>query len=262
MRLGFSISVLIISTAFLAFASTPGTIPLAIVEGRPVATGVYLEGQGPFRFLLDTGAQSNQLHSSLAVKLGVVAAFRVELATAAGVNLVPGGYVKSVRLGETDGARQEFLFTTLEGVRRLDPKIDGVLGQQFLGLFDYRIDFRHRTIAFGKQEIAGPRITVTRQDASILVSTSEGPLILDSGTDAVILFRDSSGAGHQRIATANGFAAATPVESLKIRVGDRDYHPRKSAILPSANGRADGLLPASLFRAIYVSNSERYIIPE
>ena len=37
------------------------TLKLQVIAGRPVVDGVYLNGQGPYRFLLDTGTQVNML---------------------------------------------------------------------------------------------------------------------------------------------------------------------------------------------------------
>jgi hypothetical protein len=56
-------------------------VKLEILGGRPVVSRVFLNGQGPFRFLLDTGAQSNQVETSLARKLGLTASFQVALDT-------------------------------------------------------------------------------------------------------------------------------------------------------------------------------------
>ena len=86
MDLRCRLGLLILATAWSATAA----VPLTARHGRPVVDGVYVNGHGPFRFLLDTGAQSSQLDVRLAREIGLVAAYRVELVSAGGVRKVPG----------------------------------------------------------------------------------------------------------------------------------------------------------------------------
>src|SRR5262245_18095628 len=84
------------------------SIRLRMRSGRPVVEDVYLNGYGPYRFLLDTGGQTNQLESEVARTIGFKTEFRVELATANGKLMVPGGHVEEVEIGGTRTYRQEF----------------------------------------------------------------------------------------------------------------------------------------------------------
>src|ERR1700685_4434566 len=90
-----------------------GSIRLNTIAGIPVVDGVFLSGHGPYRFLLDTGAQTNQVEASIARKIGLATTFQVKMATAAGVIPVDGGRVAEVSLGSASASSQEFLFTTL-----------------------------------------------------------------------------------------------------------------------------------------------------
>src|SRR5579872_6673730 len=96
-----------------------GSIRLRLMGGRPVVDDVFLNGQGPFRFLVDTGAQTNQIEAPIARKLGLAPTFRVEMVTAAGTVPVAGGRVPEVSLGSATATNQEFLFTTLDGIHTL-----------------------------------------------------------------------------------------------------------------------------------------------
>src|SRR5262249_12723167 len=82
---------------------------LSVIRGFPIATSVYLNGQGPYRFLLDTGAETNQMDVGLARKLGIAPSFRVDLDTAAGTTQVAGAWVAEVGLGTAHASDQEFL---------------------------------------------------------------------------------------------------------------------------------------------------------
>src|SRR5271163_10492 len=64
-------------------ASPSTSLKLNILDGRPSVSNVFLNGRGPYRFLLDTGAQSNQIDTAVAEELAVTATFRTDFVTAA-----------------------------------------------------------------------------------------------------------------------------------------------------------------------------------
>ncbi len=238
---------------------------LRLMGGRPVVDDVYLNGQGPFRFLIDTGAASNQFDAALARKLGLEASFQLELATAGGTTFVKGGRVGEVRLGAAKASNQEFLFTTLDGVHALSSSIQGVLGEEFLAKFDYLLDFRNRRVEFAAeggtaQGGAGTRAAFRMIEGLPAIQTSEGELAVDSGTDTTVLCRAGQGAAAQ-IRTASGFAEVA-TGSVRVRIGEREVRPAQTAFAPRAALAADGLLPASLFRSVFFSNSGHYLVLE
>src|SRR5262245_60099750 len=100
---------------FLLAASFPGwtdslqpgrpRVKRDLIGGRPVVD-VFLNGNGPYRFLLDTGGQSNQVEAGLARTLGLAPTFRVELGTPTGTLRVPAGRIGQVSLGGVEAANQ------------------------------------------------------------------------------------------------------------------------------------------------------------
>lgn len=252
-----------ILSSFILTALFPlsAEVPLRIIDGRPVVEQVYLNGSGPYRFLLDTGAQSNQFDVKLASQLGLRPSFRVELATANGSTFAPGLRGVELAVGDRKAADMEVLLTDLAGVRRLSSGIDGVLGQDFLSHFDYRLDFRLRRIFFETAPPESPKsvtLAFTRSNGCPMVETSLGRLVLDSGANQLVLFRASAGNnGAYSVTTAAGissFAAATSTPALLI--AGRRFSAGEAAVLPpSPSRREDGLLPVHLFRSIHVSNS-------
>jgi hypothetical protein len=230
--------------------------------GRPVIDDVFLNGQGPYRFLLDTGAQTNQVETSLARKLGLTPTFRLEMDTAAGTIPVPGGHIAEVSLGSAIASNQEFLFTTLDGVHNLSPDIRGVLGEEFLAHFDYLLDFAGHRLVFGAADPqGGSRVNFATVNGCPAIETSEGKLVLDSGSDTTLLFRASSSAPGGQIRTASGSASVSTIQNLRLRIAGREYHPSNAASVPGASqGGEDGLVPASLFHGILIRNSGHYVI--
>ena len=259
------ISLMIVATALpcIAFSSQPfePSVPFHMRMGCPVVDGIFLNGQGPFRFLLDTGAQTNQVQASIAAKLGLTPMFRTNLISAVGGNLVVGGHIAAVSLGPATGSNQEFLFTSLDFVHTLSAEIQGVLGQEFLSRFDYLLDFANRRLVFGAAAPdTGSRVRFEAIDGRPAIETSAGKLVLDYGTDTTILFRASSSAPDARIVTASGPGSVSTIQCLRLRIAGREYRSAKAASIPRGSLDEDGVLPASLFHAVFVSNSGKYAI--
>jgi hypothetical protein len=237
-----------------------GSLKIMVLSGRPVVDGVYLNGTGPFRFLVDTGAETNQVEAAVARKIGLAPTFRVNMVTTAGAMAVGGGKVGEVTLGSATASNQEFLFTGLEGVHQLSPGIQGVLGQEFLSRFDYLLDFAGRRIVFGAAEPGGENRTgFTLVDGRPAVETDRGKLVVDSGTATAIVYANSTGSSDGRVVTNSGSVASSAARDLKFQLGGHSYS-TVAAFAPRGGLREDGIVPASLFHAVYVSNSGRYLV--
>jgi Aspartyl protease len=236
-------------------------LSLRVVEGRPVVDGVFVNGAGPYRFLVDTGATMNHLEAGLARKAGLRPTFRTELTSSLGMVAVPGNDGLSVAVGETRADEQSFLFAGMDAVHGLSTDIQGILGQAFLSRFDYTIDLRGRRLAFGKREAAGKRAVFQRLGGRALVATSLGDLILDSGTGQLVLFGEagtSGGQSYMRTLTGSGLVGL--IQS-RLAIGGRSVWTGQAVALPKREepGVA-GLLPIRLFRSVYVCNSEGYLV--
>lgn len=253
-----------ISSNAAAQTASP-TIKLKIVAGRPIVGGVYLNGQGPYRFLIDTGNQSNQIDARLAQKLGITPTFQVKLYTPSGSSLVPGTKVDKLTLGSSEATGQEFLINNLDGVHALSSDIQGILGQQFLSHFDYTLDFQHQQLTLGDSPATGAHVPVRLVDGLMAVPTSQGDLVLDSGADTLFLFRESSHAStaqnSNQIRADSGATSAVSIEKVYgLQIGERLYHPAGAIFHPVPAASHAGLLPANLFHAIFICNSAGYVV--
>ena len=241
--------------------SAQASIPLKVITGKPVVDGVFLNGHGPYRFLLDTGSQSNQLDSSLASKLGLAATLQFDLETPSGGSSVGGGRVSKVTLGPVEADDQEFLFTRFADLSALPADIRGILGQEFLAHFDYILDFQHHRLMFGDPSANGEHTGFRRIFGRMAISTSLGDLILDSGAEMLFLFRESTSAASAQVIGASGARVAVSYETApEIRIGDRRYRPAKAEYHPVPAAEEAGLLPANLFHAIFICNSKQYVV--
>jgi hypothetical protein len=236
---------------------------LSIREGRSVVDGVMVNGHGPYRFLLDTGANVNLIETKLAKKIGMEATLHLELASMTNKTPTTGSDGNEVALDSVKADKQEFLYSDLDAIHLLSPDIQGVLGQWFLARFDYTIDLRNKRIEFGKQDREGARTPFRFVNARPVVSTSLGRMALDSGAARLVLFgvHPDEGSATAQLYSVAGSQQIGMVSTRPLTIDGRKIWQGDAVAIPTRNEPGvDGLLPLSLFRAIYVSNSESYVI--
>src|ERR1700722_14879126 len=66
-----------------------GATNLRIQQGRPIVDGVFVNGHGPYKFLVDTGTNVNLIETDLAATIGLKPTSEVNLASAAGAMALP-----------------------------------------------------------------------------------------------------------------------------------------------------------------------------
>jgi len=252
-----------IAICALSLVAAPlfGGVNLRVREGRPIVDGVYVNGQGPFRFLLDTGTNVNLIETGLARTIGMNADFQVDLTSALGKTKMPGSDGNEVELGEAKASGQKFLVSGLEAIHHLLPDVHGVLGQWFLSGFDYKLDLRGKRLEFGKQSLNGRRAQFRMLNGRTAVSTSLGDLVLDSGAAQLVLFGvdpDSHDQGSMR--TLAGTQTVGMVFSRLAIEGRNIWRGDAVAIPGRSEPGVAGLMPLSLFKTVYVCNSEGYVI--
>ena len=57
----------------IATAAQPDVIRIQVSKERPVVDGVFVNGKGPYRFLIDTGSNINLIETGVAEKLRMTA---------------------------------------------------------------------------------------------------------------------------------------------------------------------------------------------
>ena len=254
---------------FLCFFGVIPTKPPALVTAA-----VHVDGRGPFRFLVDTGAQSTMIQASLASELKLQPEFRVELVTVNGTRLTPGAKLRTLRLGATVLPELEVLFHDLTEARRLDPAIRGVLGANALAHFDYSLTPRTGRLDTGTtRPLAGEVIPFSVVDGRITVQARMGredlALALDSGASHMVLFRTPEAMAKTHaitttVSTMDGARNVVPTVwtadmtfAGRLRIGMQP-----AAIVGQDEAKVEGLLPASLFKKIFVDHARRELVVE
>jgi hypothetical protein len=258
----FRIGELAALTGILVAGSAAAGVRIHMMEGHPVVDGVYVNGHGPYRFLVDTGTTLNHLEPALAASIGLKPTFRTELITSSGSTLAAGVDGVLIAVDSLRASGQTFLFAGFDAIHQMCPEVRGILGQAFLSQFDYLLDVKGKRLEFGPREVEPEKTRVPFQTVTgrPMVPTSLGKLVLDSGANWLTLFGVKAVEISREMMTLTGSMHVGMVAS-RLSIEGRTFWRGKAVAIPrESDSGAAGLLPVSLFKSVYVSNSERYVV--
>jgi len=264
-----------------AYAAGPAQeVRFRVVRNAFAIVSLKVNGSGPFDFILDTGTDTTIIDPATAARLSLVPLDRMTLTTAVGKQVLARGFLREVGLGPANAADVEVLVQDLPVIRTLDSRIHGILGQNFLAQFNYVIDYRHRRLLFESENefrdlSSGARLPLEHAGSMVIQSAlpalgkTPARLLLDSAASDPILF---SQAGEKDRMSWNGSMslvdarsdsrAVTMIEFGTLTIGDQHLHNIRMAVVPNEDQSRpeDGLLPTSLFSAIYINNRKGFVV--
>ena len=219
---------------------------------------VFLNGAGPYRMMVDTGNTSSIVRPGVARCLKLQPAYQVSHASIGGTRTVSVAIVAEVRTGLVTDPWVEFMVDEVnqEGV-------DGVLGQSWLIRHDYLLDYRARSLVLdGRAPDTGVRLPLRSADGRpIVVAAVDGrntELVIDSGSSALVLFETPrTGTLSANLDSNTGSARG---ERCTVSVSLAESPARQvMAVRVAASGLGSGLLPASAFSSVFVSNRQGFV---
>jgi hypothetical protein len=277
----------------------PGNVPslrLRLGQHSEIIVPVTINHSGPYDFVVDTGAQVSVVDPALAADLHL----NIEGTTAfvgVGFHSHPSfAHPDTLEAGAHAIASPLVVIQNLGNHHAADPKIRGILGGNFLSHFDVLIDNAHGILCLDDRRVMQPEVKgkhvawVTPPHSGNEVLSTE-PLIisvqlsgiptrsvlqlLDSGIGVPLLF----GAGKE---IRGGFSVDLPMRDRAPDGAERVFSvlPRQdirigalllrqiSFVTPAAAAgdtpkvNVDGLLPTALFRSIYISYSDHFVVLE
>jgi hypothetical protein len=254
----------------ICFAASRGGIPLKLSEGFAFVDAA-INGQGPFRMLVDTGATSCILTAEAARRAAVQFDHRVLFTTMTGEKIIPAANRNQVHVGEVIEPDVEIIIAPLKELFVLDPKVDGVLGQSFLSRAPYLIDYRHKRLLLGTDASdAADRLPIMLEPQRVLgriavpvlieAGNRQVSLTLDSGAASLVLECDSQcpmirDVGRDgALVTYLGEMPVTRGVLHHIKVGGVTLFATDTVLVRKRlpDGQAQGVLPTRLFSAVYV----------
>ena len=147
-------------------AAPPGEAPAASPDEPPTQVGterdkwehliapVDIDDQGPFNFILDTGANVSCVSKDLASRLMLTAAGMAPVHTMVGVRERPSFMIKTLKIG--DRKRRNVHAPALPA---FGGKVDGVLGVDWLGGQRLVLDFKRKKIEITPSRYESPTET-------------------------------------------------------------------------------------------------------
>ncbi|CAN7144069.1 retroviral-like aspartic protease family protein [Caulobacter sp. LjRoot300] len=229
-----------LQTPSMAQPSTPPPAPLAPIEGEPPAVfldtaldatdrmtvEVFINGQGPFNFVIDTGADRSALSTTLAERLALERGPDVMLHGVGGSALTPTAKVPLMVAGDSRMKDAELPVLTPE---RLG--VDGLLGVDMLDDRNVIMDFRRKRLEIRRSSAMSVAYPGARE-VSVVADARFGRLAVAnarvSGVRCVAFIDSGSGASMGNMALA---------QAIKLRVR-RKPEPAMAVRLIGAAGEA------------------------
>lgn len=114
---------------------------------------VFINGQGPFNLILDTGATLTCLNEGLVDAIGLPheTVARGIGVTVVGVGAVRLAHLDSLRVGAAQAYGISACILDLNGMRITGRQVDGLLGLNFLKAFRVTLDFDRETVRLQPQ---------------------------------------------------------------------------------------------------------------
>jgi hypothetical protein len=255
---------------------------------------VKISESGPFDFMVDTGSQLNVIDHTLAAQLNLKSHGTVGLVATAAYSQASVSVLDSLETGSHRVLKPLAVVQNLGPIQAADPRIRGVLGENFLAHFDVLIDYEQKLLCLDEaklmeQYLRGERIpllTSKHPETEVLFSrrlvvsvnlsdTGKRPILLqvDSGSDGPILYAGNRELEQPLLKRAKlqgpevsdarrAFAVLPPQD---MRIGSRVI--RKVPFVTPASGsqnvpdrEEDGILATVLFQRVYVSHSDCFVI--
>jgi predicted aspartyl protease len=262
---------MVLTTPRLAGAS--GT-PFSLGEQGGIILPVLLNGEGPFKMLLDTGATHSAITEDLAAALGAKVIARTNVISPAGARLRPIVAIDSLMIGPV---KVDVILPSVAPSDAFDPKgeIKGLIGQDVLASLRYTIDFKRRVIEWHEQSPRpiGTRLRLSFEHGRFLVTLPQRGealrLVPDSGAGGLVLFASGRGmvdlldTGRTvELRTGAGGRSGRVMRIPALRIGDRTLRDVDAVSIGGETHPAagDGLLPLHLFGRVTFDGPSRLLI--
>ena len=271
-------------------------IHFKLLCGSLILVPVTVNGSGPYDFVLDTGTSMTLIDPKLAAQLslpwvGRTTQYDVQSTSS---STVPTAHTWELGLGGGRVRNLTVLVESVAGLNDFDPKIRGVLGENFLSRFDLLLDNQHRQVHLEEamagsmvEHLEGERVPLIDHGSAEgeptynrLLLTAKSPDVgpneltfaLDSGASAVVLFRNTHTGGWllrrddlDAPGSANSLQPGTrPIRLRRLQTLTlgRRVLADLAAVVPTSSpaGDSDGLLPTGIFHSVYISHSGGFAI--
>jgi aspartyl protease len=282
-------------SAVHAEPSCPGKIAsstLSRIQGNLIVVRVLINHTGPYDFLVDTGSQITTIDTLLASNLDLKIEGTTEVSGIATQSRSQFVFLDLIEVGSHSVPQSLAVIQDLAELRAADPRLLGILGENFLSHFDLLIDNRQQILCLDETQtlaeaIKGERIPLERplgprddlpfmrpMIVSVRLTRAEmTPVLLrlDSGSNAPVLYAARPHLLKDSLSRAPGFKrvvngvqqvfAVLPAQNILVGAS-KVKHVSFAMLMTGANigpiPREDGLLPTGAFERVFISYSRSY----
>jgi predicted aspartyl protease len=242
-----------------------------------VVLAVRLNGQGPFRFLLDTGSTNTSVSSRTAEAIRAPVVAKASMASVAGSSMTLVVRIDSLAVGPVHV--DDLLASVVELSEMAGGEdLDGVIGHDALGSLRYTIDFRQRRVIWfpsDAMEARGSSLELQPSNGRFLIALPQRHslvrLVPDTGAASLLLFAPHDALPVTRLpasATLTTMSGDTEVRLATIRelrVGALTLRDVPAVVAErdgSEPSEVDGLLPLHLFDRVTIDGPGKRLIVE
>jgi hypothetical protein len=273
------------------------SLSLRVVQSSLIVVPVQINHSGPYDFVVDTGAQVSTVDRSLASEVGLKPGGSTGVGGVATFAREDFAYLGVLEAGKRSVANSLVLIRDIAQLRAADPRIRGILGDNFLEHFDLLIDNRQSILCLDEKSTLatavkgehvalaspyGPKdyLPFTRPMIVAVkfagLATTPTLLRIDSGSNVPLLYSAKPyllAASAAWIApplrrvvngTVQKFQVLPPQE---LWIG-KNFIPKIPFVVPinsvgdGPSPREDGLLPTAAFQRVFISSAAQYAVLE
>jgi hypothetical protein len=268
------------------------SLALRSIQADLIVVRVLINRTGPYDFLVDTGSQITTIDPVIASDLHLRIQGTTGVSGVAIQSRSAFAFLDLIEVGSHSVQHSLAVIQDIADLKAADPRMRGILGENFLSRFDLLIDNRQQILCLDEsrslaQAVKGEHIQLEqpfgpRDDmpftrpmiVSVRLSTADlAPVLLrlDSGSNAALLY-----AAQPRLLRAseirapvlkrmvNGVVqafAVLPAQDILVGacpVKQVSFVIPMNGVASGPSPREDGLLPTSAFERVFISYSKNY----
>ena len=276
----------------------PGNIaslPFHLIHRSRIIVPVVINHTGPYEFLLDTGAGSTIVDPALATELHLKTQGPAEVVGVGYNTHTSFAYLDLLNAGSHSVANNPVVLQDLQPLQAPDLHFRGILGEDFLRHFDVLMDYAHSMLCLDDTKVMQAAVKgghielVTPPQAPNDVPLTQLPIIpvhlsglgarqllltLDSGANASFLFnhavnhlapelrqtRQREGYGPDGV--KRGFSILPPqgMQIGSLNIPQVTFAAPADSRENALTSKEDGLLATVLFRRVFISYADRFVV--
>ena len=262
----------------VSMAPDEHTAPMVIEMDGGIVVMVRIQGRGPFRFRLDTGASRTVVSRELSARIGLTPSGASILITPTGRTIRPLITTGELRAGCMSAAALDALVVPAADLES-GGRVDGLIGQDLLFTHVYTLDYNRRRLSChpsGREPAHAVRLPLTVIDGRALVSLPQARgalnLVPDSGADRLVLF-SRAGQPPNALVTPREAVQTRSIAGQRVvrrvlvqalQVGDARLGDHDGVVIdaPETELMGDGLLPLHLFARVTFNGPAGYVVIE